>query len=200
MGWAARLTRLRAGSHGELESPETSWFSVCLFTAPSFVGGGAFPSWLPNSGCTRGRPGDGSQPSGMPGCWSEWSIRSANSTPPFDGRRREPGATLATGADDERRDAAATFRPAAARRLRSLRRAPGDRDSLRPRWRKPPGVRRAGMRPGSAVLSFPGRLLASVWVQIAAFCVLVYFSDAPFGVTTACVVAIIFSERFASDA
>ena len=49
-------------------------------------------------------------------------------------------------------------------------------------------------------MSFPARLLASVLVQIAAFCVLLYFSDAPFGVTTVCVVVIIYSARFASDA
>ena len=49
-------------------------------------------------------------------------------------------------------------------------------------------------------MSFPVRLIASVLAQIAAFCVLVYFSDAPPGVTPACVAVIVYSARFASDA
>ena len=48
-------------------------------------------------------------------------------------------------------------------------------------------------------MSFSAAFLA-ILSEVAAFCVLVYFSDAPFGVTTLCVVVIVFCERFVSDA
>ena len=54
--------------------------------------------------------------------------------------------------------------------------------------------------PEGHAMSFPVRLIASVLAQIAAFCVLLYFSDAPPGVTLACVAVIVYSARFASAA